>query len=405
MKTTTFFQTLLFTLLLMAAGGSGAMAQEIDLRLRTFLNYYPVQCDSIVVQNTTQGTSTTLYYPDTMLSNHAVGIEEFEGTNRGLRMGILTANPYQDRVEVLLTLPRTETVELSISNELGQLELVKTEKLSAGQHRLNVKTGAMGLHILSVRTSSDQCSVKLVQQGGNRGRADIAIADVSFLLPEKRSSQTRTQFEFSVGDRLLLTTHANAHYYDTVTPIHQSIGLTVSESGTVNFKAFREFEADSVRYGEGVDLRNTVWDVVASTITDFCECLTDFATDMGEEVESQVIFYDSTFCSVRHSGPCNASYIDYEGGHYPLRGPWIYNYYPVFNGKYRVEYDTIPEYNAIVTNLYVGPMDSLCCNLTYHYIFTFTFDYNIIYVYDETRGIDPIGTAYICYFRRERRTK
>ena len=144
MKTTTFFQTLLLTLLM--AGGSGAMAQDIDLRLRTFLNYYPVQCDSIVVQNTTQGTSTTLYYPDTMLSNHTVGIEEFEGTNRELRMGLLTANPYQDRVEVLLTLPRTETVELSISNELGQLELVKTEKLSAGQHRLNVKTGAMGLH-------------------------------------------------------------------------------------------------------------------------------------------------------------------------------------------------------------------------------------------------------------------
>lgn len=402
MKTTTFFRTLLLALL-MAAASNGVMAQDIDLRLRTFLNYYPVQCDSIVVQNTTQGTSTTLYYPDTTLSNHTVGIDEFAGTNRELRMGILTANPYQDRVEVLLTLPRTETVELCISNELGQLELVKTEKLPAGQHRLNIKTGANGLHILSVRTSSDQCSVKLVQQGGNCNKADISIADINTLLPEKRNNQARSQFEFSVGDHLTLTTHANAHYYDTVTPIHQSIGLTVSESGTVNFKAFREFESDTILRGDSIYLQNTIWAVVASDMFNYYQCLGDFATDMGEEVESQVVFYDSTFCSVRHAGICNAAY--YGGSQYPLSSPWIYNNYPNFCGKYRVEYEEYPEYNVIFTNLYVGPMDSLCCNLTYHYVIAFTFDYNIIDVYDATRGVDPIWTAYSCYFRREGRVE
>ena len=402
MKPTTLFQTLLLVLL-MAAAGNGAMAQDIDLRLRTFLNYYPVQCDSIEVQNTTQGTSTTLYYPDTTLSNHTVGIDEFAGTNRELRMGILTANPYQDRVEVLLTLPRTETVELSISNELGQLELVKTEKLSAGQHKLNIKTGATGLHILSARTSSDQCSVKLVQQGGNRGNADIVIADANSLLSEKKGNQTRSQFDFSVGDHLTLTTHANAHYYDTVIPIHQSVELTVSESGTVNFKAFHSFE-DSLNK-DSVRIQNTIWNVIASTFTEHFACLEDFATDMGEEVESQVTFYDSTFCSVRHAGPCNASYVEYEGSYYPIHGPWIYNNYHFFNGKYRIEYDVYPENNITITNLYVGPMDSLCANLTYHYILAYTRDYNILWVKDETRGEDILWNIYYCYFRREGRVE
>lgn len=401
MKTTTLFQTLLLALL-MAAMGNGAMAQDIDLRLRTFLNYYPVQCDSIVVQNTTQGTSTTLYYPDTTLSNHTVGIDEFAGTNRELRMGILTANPYQDRVEVLLTLPRTETVELCISNELGQLELVKTEKLSAGQHRLNIKTGATGLHILSVRTPSDQCSIKLMQQGGNRSKADIVIADANSLLSEKKSSLTRSQFDFSVGDHLTLTTHANAHYYDTVIPIHKSVELTVSESGTVNFLEFHTFVTSGNPQGDSIDLRNTIWDVVASTVFNYYQCLADFATDMGEEVESQVTFYDSTFCSVRRAGVCNA---EYYWGQYHMGSPWIYNNSTSFCGKYRIEYEVIPEQNAIVTNLYVGPMDSLCANLTYHYVISGIYDTNIMDVGDETRGMGVTWTYYYCYFRREGRVE
>ena len=76
MKQNIFFKALVLALLV--AGGENAQAQEnIMLRLRTFLNYYPVPCDSIEVSNTTQGTHTTLYYPDTVLANYNVGIEEF----------------------------------------------------------------------------------------------------------------------------------------------------------------------------------------------------------------------------------------------------------------------------------------------------------------------------------------
>ena len=395
MKTTTLFRTLLLALL-MAAAGNGAMAQDIDLRLRTFLNYYPIQCDSIVVQNTTQGTSATLYYPDTTLSNHTVGIDEFAGANRVLRMGILTDNPYQDRVEVFLNLPQTETVEFCLFNELGQLELVKTEKLVAGQHRLDIKTGANGLHILSARTPSDQCSVKLMQQGGTHGKADMVIGDELQNIPTEKGTVTaRSTFDFSVGDHLTMTSHANAHYYDTVIPIHQTVGFTVSESGTVNFNAFQTFE-DSL-YKDSIDIRNTRWDVVATLMFNHYECLADFATDMGEEVESQVTFYDSTFCSVRRAGSCDASY--YNG--YPIQNAWIYNHYSSFCGKYRVEYELYPEDNVVVTNLYVGSMDSLCSNLTYHYKINYWYDYNIMFVTDETRGMDATWTYYGCYFRKE----
>ena len=62
-----------------------------------------------------------------------------------------------------------------------------------------------------------------------------------------------------------------------------------------------------------------------------------------------------------------------------------------------------PEYHVIVTNLYVGPMDSLCSNLTYHYHIDYLHDYNILNVYDATRGVDAIETFYYCYFRREGR--
>ena len=405
MKTQTPFKILLLLALLVVAGGFSAKAQEnVTLRLRTMLNYYPVQCDSIVVQNNTQGTSTTLYYPDTVLTNGNVGVEEFVGESGKLKLTLLSANPFADKAEILLTLPKSGNVELAMFNMLGQQEFQQSVTLNKGQHRFLVQTGGNGLHILTVRTGTDRCNIKLIQNGGENGCSTIShigTSDSDF--PEKNLIPTRSQFDFAVGDQLTLTTYANAHYYDTITPIQQTVGLTVSESGTVNFKSFRTFEPDSILNKDSINLRNTIWDVVASDVFNVYECLGSFATDMGEEVESQITFYDSTFCSVRHSGICDAAYL--PGYQYPLGSAWIYNHYPYFNGKYRVEYDVYPEHNAILANLYVGPMDSLCCNLTYHYQISYVYDNNILHVYDATRGIDAVETAYLCYFRRKGRVE
>lgn len=377
------------------------MAQEdITLRLRTMLNYYPVACDSIEVQNTTQGTSTTLYYPDTILTNSYVGIEEFVREKGSMELTLLSANPFSESAEVLLSLPVSGQVEMSLTNMLGQQEYHRILNLNEGKHRLLVRIGCNGLHVLSARTSTDRSSAKLIQNGNGTGKTSIEYLGIeNGKQPIKRILPTRSQFDFSVGDRLSMTTYANAHYYDTVIPIHQTIGLDVAESGTVNFKVFHTFE-DSL-YKDSIDLRNTVWDVVATFMFNHYECLADFATDMGEEVESQVTFYDSTFCSIQRAGSCDASY--YNG--YPIQNAWIYNHYSSFYGKYRVEYEFYPENNVVVTNLYVGPMDSLCSNLTYHYKINYRCDYNIMFVTDETRGMDVTWTYYGCYFRREGRVE
>lgn len=408
MKPKKILHPLFLLALLVVAGGFSAKAQEnITLRLRTMLNYYPVQCDSIVVQNNTQGTSTTLYYPDTVLTNWNVGIEEFVSGSGKLKLALLSANPFADKAEILLTLPQSGNVELAMFNMLGQQEFQQNVTLSKGQHRFSVRTGGNGLHILTVRTATDQCNVKLIQHGGENGCATIShigTSDSDF--PEKNLIPTRSQFDFAVGDHLTLTTYANAHYYDTITPIQQTVGLTVSESGTVNFKSFRTFEPDSILNKDSINLRNTIWDVVASAFTstaynDYYTCLYDFATDMGEEVESQVTFYDSTFCSVRRAGICDA---EYYLGQYHMGSTWYFNYFPYqqeYFGKYRLEYRYYPEYNYVVADLYVGPMDSLCSNLDYHYRIHYEYDYNILWVGDETHGMDATWHYYSCYFRRE----
>ena len=401
-QTKTLFQTLLLLTLLMAAGGNSAVAQEnITIRLRTMLNYYPVACDSIEVQNTTQGTSTTLYYPDTILTNSYVGIEELVSEKCAMELTLLSANPFSESAELLLSLPESGQVEMCLTNMLGQQEYHRMLNLSEGQHRLMVRTGGNGLHILTVRTTTDLCSAKLIQNGKSYGKTSIEYLGIEIgSQPIKRTIPTRSQFDFSVGDHLTLTTHANAHYYDTVIPIHQTIELDVAESGTVNFKTFHTFE-DSLSK-DSVIIQNTIWDVFASAFSEHYQCIDNFATDMEEEVESQVTFYDSTFCSVRRAGICNA---EYYLGQYHIGSPWIYNNSASFCGKYRIEYDVFPEYNVIVTNLYVGPMDSLCSNLTYHYEIVYTHDYNILWVGDETRGEDIYWNYYYCYFRKEGRVE
>ena len=396
-------RTFLLLTLLLVAGGNSAVAQEnITLRLRTMLNYYPVACDSIEVQNTTQGTSTTLYYPDTILTNSYLGIEELVNEKCAMGLTLLSANPFSERAEVLLSLPVSGQVEINMANMLGQQEYHRILNLNEGQHRLLVRTGGNGLHVLTVRTSTDRCSAKLIQNGNGKNKTSIEYLGIeNSNQPIKKVLPTRSQFDFAVSDHLTLTTHANAHYYDTVIPIQQSIGLTVSESGTVNFKTFHTFE-DSLNK-DSIALKNTIWDVVGSDLFNFYSCLNPFATDMGEEVESQVSFYDSTFCSIRRAGICDA---EYYSGQYHLGCAWNFNYYPnqqMYYGKYRMEYEVYPEHNGIVTNLYVGPMDSLCSNLTYHYVIGYLFDYNILHFYNATISTDP-NIGYVCYFRKKERS-
>lgn len=398
MKHNIFFKALVLALLV--AGGGKSQAQEnIMLRLRTFLNYYPVPCDSIEVSNTTQGTHTTLYYPDTVLTNYNVGIEEFASESGNLQLAMLSSNPFADKAELCLSLPHSAKVELSLTNILGQQEMKRMIELPKGQHRFTVRTNGNGLHIFSVRANGEQCSVKLLQEGGMTRNAELEWTGCEGSFSEKELVSSRSQFDFTVGDHLVLTTHANAHYYDTITPITQTVELNVTESGTVNFRSFHTFE-NNLNINDSVELRNTVWDVLASVFFNYYTCLEYFATDMGEEIESRVTFYDSTFCSIKHAGGCDASYY----GGMPLRLPWIYGCYEIYHGKYRVEYEHLTN-NMIVAHLYVGDEDTPCSQLEYHYSLGFTRDHNLLEVYDETYGTDAIMNAYLCKFRKAGRVE
>ena len=112
MKTKTY---LLVVLLLVA---SLTFSQTITLTFTGKFNSFHVPLDSILIENTTQGVDTMLYYPDTVLTlQYSSGINELSGNKFEVES---FPNPFKDQTSINVFLPESNNIEITVYNPIGQ---------------------------------------------------------------------------------------------------------------------------------------------------------------------------------------------------------------------------------------------------------------------------------------------
>ena len=120
---------------------------------------------SVLVTDITQGWTTSLAYPDTVLvlSQAGVGLGEWQG--QGFKMGSAFPNPFKEMTRVPFELSETANVTLQLFRTDGSVVASREVCLNPGLHHTTVHLSTPGMAYLSVATPQGRSVARLVCTG------------------------------------------------------------------------------------------------------------------------------------------------------------------------------------------------------------------------------------------------
>ncbi len=290
---------------------------NISIVMRAQLNFQPIPFGCVVVTNrsTPNNARITMYYPDTILRNFHVGIQDFSSEKSSFELQQNYPNPFSDITKINMVAYESGSYVFTIFNLYGAKCFEKTLNLEEGDYVFNVKTGNSGVYFLSVWNGHYRSSVKMINYSSkNNSLFDITSSSFSPKLLSK-SKASNQYFSFNTGDTLAFVCYLTLA--DSVMRLHSMVVDSVHESGAVFFPFANNFS-----WTNTIPFANSTWEAIAYE--------SQFSSSFEQNIESRVYFYDSTFYSVKING--HTSY-----------GSWYFNSGWDFNniednywGKYRV---------------------------------------------------------------------
>lgn len=159
-------KTLLFTILMLAIALSLRAQETVTVKFTAATEtgeYSPFT--SVVVTDITQGWTTTLIYPDTVLvlSQPNVGVGEWQEQNFSL--GAAFPNPFTDMTSVPLLLSKDSDVTLQVLRLNGEVVASRVMHLAQGLHSVTVRLSTPEVALLSVTTPYGRSVTRLVCMG------------------------------------------------------------------------------------------------------------------------------------------------------------------------------------------------------------------------------------------------
>lgn len=159
-------KTLLFTTLILTIALSLQAQETMTVKFTAATEtgaYSPFT--SVVVTDLTQGWTTSLAYPDTVLvlSVPSVGVGEWQVQN--FSMGSAYPNPFSEMTSVPLELSKNSDVNLQVFRLDGEVVATRNMHLTAGFHQVTVRLSTPDIAFLSVTTPSGRAVTKLLSMG------------------------------------------------------------------------------------------------------------------------------------------------------------------------------------------------------------------------------------------------
>ena len=159
--------------------------------------------DSIVIRNKTQNnTYKTLIYPNHVLSNCPLEIEDFLFNDEIIVNQILT-DPFSEKIKVTVSLPQNGKTTLSLLNLSGKICYSCTLNLQKGTHTLEVQTGSSGVFLLNVHNGKYFKIAKLLSYNSHSTKCNISLLSSG----ASKYDQFSNNVFFDKGDKLYATAY------------------------------------------------------------------------------------------------------------------------------------------------------------------------------------------------------
>ncbi len=196
---------------------TGLHAQIVNVTFTAKFEGVRIQLDSVIVNNLTQGGTTTLYFPDTVLVLGPSSVQDNTEQNP-VFVSQNFPNPFSESTRFDVFLRKEESVRISAYDVAGRRIAEFNSELSQGKHTFNFLPGKENFYFLTAETKTFRKTMKMICCGAQPGQCSIEYAGFS----EHKFGQKaeKTFFPWSMGDNLRYTGFATI---DSVTIGTQSI--------------------------------------------------------------------------------------------------------------------------------------------------------------------------------------
>jgi len=166
--------------------------------------------NSILIENLTQGTDTTLYEPDTVLIMDVVTTIGKKEPIRGNSFSISQnyPNPVYGSTTVSLYLPDDDKVLITIVDPMGRDLLQKEFLLESGKHLITFVPGRESIYFLTAQVNHKSYMIKILNSPSQFSITyfcQLKYSGKQTSFEEFKSENNVGNFEFAVGDLLKFT--------------------------------------------------------------------------------------------------------------------------------------------------------------------------------------------------------
>ena len=209
MKTKVILTVLLYSLIT----STFSQIPSLELTFTAIDSASYIQLDSIKVMNRTQGSDTTLYWPDTLLVlDFQTGIPNAYNYNEGFQVFQNIPNPVKGQTTITLYVHEKGKVGIMISDILGH-PLINTERvLEKGNHSFRFTPGSGKLFIFTARWKGFSSNIKILNATPLRnGLSSLEYLGQQNTGAQLKSLNSNESFVFNPGDSLLYIGYTDTH--------------------------------------------------------------------------------------------------------------------------------------------------------------------------------------------------
>ncbi|MEX0997698.1 MAG: FISUMP domain-containing protein [Flavobacteriaceae bacterium] len=201
--TKTTFLFIIFTLITTPFLGQ---TETITLNFDANISGEPIQVESILVENLTQGGTTELFPPnfELQLKYEVLNIPDFfPNPSKGINLTSFP-NPITTTAQIKLHIYQAGPVTLAVYNALGQRLVKTTKELAATTHTFEFQPGKDKIYFVVANTQNHQKVIKILSQ--STGQEKLALDDLkSSERSFPKSSTKSANLPFDLGDELSFT--------------------------------------------------------------------------------------------------------------------------------------------------------------------------------------------------------
>ncbi len=164
--------------------------------------------DSVLIENTTNSTDTTICYPDTSLEIDilsGIGDNDFDGDKLFVKQNY--PNPFDDNTYIEVFTPE-KMLEVSITDYSGKQLLSKSFIAEKGLNKFVFTAGADSQYLVNFSCAGYKQTIKLLSIGKAKTELNIDLIDSDNRLSLK--TLKNTVFTYTEGDNLSFTSYATA---------------------------------------------------------------------------------------------------------------------------------------------------------------------------------------------------